>query len=164
MIERRYTGIAKQGADVVANPILDGSEENLESIGINGTNYKVGGKPFMKFYGQEITETFVIDNSIILDTTEFRFILSQIADSNLPIEIYNKTNDEYYYLRTNYNNPSFYNVGNEMDYINLVGSYSIGGYAVENYIQIALKNNIFELNDEIQIKYFTGEGSQLAEM
>lgn len=47
MIERRYTGIAKQGADVVANPTLDGSEANLESIGINGTNYKVGGLKFV---------------------------------------------------------------------------------------------------------------------
>lgn len=42
MIERRYTGIAKQGADVVANPTLDGSEQALNSIQINGENFKIG--------------------------------------------------------------------------------------------------------------------------
>lgn len=43
MIERRYTGIAKQGADVVANPTLDGSEQALNSIQINGENFKIAG-------------------------------------------------------------------------------------------------------------------------
>lgn len=44
MIEKKYTGIAKQGADVVANPTLDGSEQALNSIQINGENFKIEGE------------------------------------------------------------------------------------------------------------------------
>lgn len=46
MIEKRYTGVATNGSNVVANPTLEGNEDNLNSITINGVNYKVGGSGY----------------------------------------------------------------------------------------------------------------------
>ena len=47
-MEKNYKGIISQrsGSNVVANPTLEGNESLLNSITINGVNYKVGGSGY----------------------------------------------------------------------------------------------------------------------
>lgn len=86
MIEKKYTGIVKQGADVVANPTLDGSEQALNSIQINGENFKIegGGSGKLKLVAEgtrnenrsgyvlnnklEFGKIYIINNDCIPDT------------------------------------------------------------------------------------------------
>lgn len=158
MIERRYTGIAKQGADVVANPTLDGSEANLESIGINGTNYKVGAKPFMQYFGEEITETFVMNK----DRT---FIFNFNPDITFPIQFINKRTNNVYQLRIDLISGG-YHFG-EIEYMEnhnyYVTSYMLGGFDEAHYIEFE-DFSLFQEGDEIEVKYYYSEISSFAEL
>ena len=66
MIERKYTGVATNGSDVVANPTLNGSEQALNSIQINGENFKIEG-------GGSGIATLLADDSYVDDSGELLY-------------------------------------------------------------------------------------------
>lgn len=74
-MEKKYKGIVSQrsGSNVVANPTLEGNEDNLNSITINGVNYKVGGsgggsKVSVNDYNEDNPQTL---DTITIDDEEY---------------------------------------------------------------------------------------------
>lgn len=152
MIEKRYTGVAKQGADVVANPTLDGSEENLESIGINGTNYKVGGSDD-SLYMKQIKESFTIS---FIGQYVYDHYLNLISDSLLGIRVENITKGINYIIRVLNGEPKCYDSENGimLDISEVFYGASLGDITI-NYITFE-PNNYFSEGDEISIYYYEG--------
>ena len=161
MIEKKYTGIAKQGADVVANPTLDGSEQALNSIQINGENFKieVGGISV-------VTEEFEITEDKIGENNRFEIELKGTANPEfqIKIEISSTDNRHHTMLFVKQDIVKFYfavdddfeNIENiTYDLDSFFIEYELGGvkYLSPNYI-LGRVGDYFEIGDKLKITYY----------